>query len=196
MLQTNKVMKLMHISLQGKTQLWGLWYETMKLVILRKKVTATMTLWFHITVVRSPQRVKPKRKAWYQSYSYFVKLVLDAALGHHFLHTVTVFCMTSKLRRIKCSEARNHVLFNTADSNKRISLKIKQKCKIIQPPLLYANFLQPNPQGPPPKPGKSALGTRFNFLMIPPRTVLNLSCPPHPPPLILASRPPAINNGP
>ena len=133
MLQTNKVMKLMHISLQGKTQLWGLWYETMKLVILRKKVTATMTLWFHITVVRSPQRVKPKRKAWYQSYSYFVKLVLDAVLGHHFLHTVTVFCMTSKLRRIKCSEARNHVLFNSADSNKRISLKIKQKCKIIQP---------------------------------------------------------------
>ena len=69
--------------------------------------------------------MKPMRKSWYQSYSYLVKLVLGAILGHHFVDTVSVFCISSKLRRINVRplEARNHVPFNTADNNEHISLK-------------------------------------------------------------------------
>ena len=76
----------------------------MSLVFLTKKVIGRMTLLLYITVIRSPQRAKPMRKTWYQIYSYLAKLVLDVILGHRFLNSVTVFC-------ISISEARNNVPF-------------------------------------------------------------------------------------
>ena len=97
MLQTNKVKKLMPISLQGKTRIRDNEISDSE----EESDSEDDLVIAHYSSAESSES-ETNEEELVPVVQLSRQTRFGAVLGHHFLDTVTVFCISSKLRRIKC----------------------------------------------------------------------------------------------